>query len=82
MLNYDLTVHMDEDGDPILEGTSPAGVEYTDKLKLRGNIPASHTLVIGCTAEEFLEEVPRNLTVGMMDKPTGMTQKLCPPLLH
>lgn len=78
MQHYDLTIHVDEDGDAILEGTSPAGQIYTDAL--RGDIVGD--LAIACTAEEFMQTVPKNLVVGLYHPCTDSVQKLCPPLLH
>lgn len=80
MQNYDLTVHMDEDGFPILVGTSPKGKLFVEDI--RGNIPNECELAISCSVDEFLQTVPRDLTVGMRHVRSGMIQKLCPPPLH
>jgi hypothetical protein len=82
MQQHDLMVHLDEDGDPILEGVTPAGVEFCNGVRAANDIPEGEELMISMGVDDFIAKVPKELSVGFVSPVTGMTQKLCRPLLH
>ena len=77
MQTYDLTVHMDEDGDPILEAQSDAGRRYIHDIA--GDV---ENLMLVVDAESFMLQLPRGLTLGVVSTDGMMIQKLCSPPLH
>jgi hypothetical protein len=74
---YDLMVHLDEDGDPVLEAHTTQGREFLDK-EVPGHEGRGAYIVV--TKEEFIHGIPTTLTVGFTH--AGQTQKLVRGVLH
>jgi hypothetical protein len=71
---FDVTLQLDEDDDLVITAHTPAGEEF-----IRGLVPVytpGDAVVIVATPDDFIAEVPPNLSVGLVNPETNKLHQL------
>lgn len=77
---YDILVWIDDDGDVVCSNLTERGYGFLRTLTT--DFEDGQVLQIMCTPEEFANQVPDNVLVGMRMHPSGKVVPMEHPLLH
>lgn len=78
--DYDIVVWIDEDGDVVFAGFTPAAKAFIDAMY--PEFTRFDTLVVEGTPEEFAETICPTLRIGCVQFGTNKVFKLAPGALH
>lgn len=79
-MQYDLTIHIDEDGAPILMAHTPKGAEFVKSIM--PDIADDDQIELTCDPADFIANMDPSFKVGMTNPETKIVTLLSKNPLH